>query len=340
MTGRRVNPSGDSLAVDAAAVEAAARRLAGIAVETPLLASDWLDRATGGRVLIKPECLQRTGSFKIRGAYNRLAQLSPEERKRGVVAFSSGNHAQGVAAAAERLGIPAVIVMPEDAPRQKLANTRALGAEVRTYPRHGARREEIAATIARERGMTLVPSFDDPHIIAGQGTVGREIAKAMQARDIEPQLVLAPVGGGGLLAGSAIALKAAFPGVALYGVEPAGWDDLARSLRLGERVPVDSTPPSLCDALLSPSTGVLTFPILHRFLEGALAVDDAAVKVAMRFAFERLKLVVEPGGAVALAALLCRAIDIRGQTAVIVLSGGNVDHDAFCRLTADTDQMR
>ncbi len=332
------DPTGDALAVRLADIEAAAGRLHGIARRTPLLENEWLDAATGGRVLIKAECLQRTGSFKIRGATNRLAQLSPAERTRGVVAFSSGNHAQGVAAAAQRLGVPAVIVMPEDAPRLKLDNTRALGAEVRTYPREGASREEIAQGIAEERGMTLVPSFDDPHIIAGQGTVGLEIAREARERDIEPDLMLAPVGGGGLLAGSAIALKAAFPRIALYGVEPAGHDDLARSLRLGERVGAAARRPSICDALLSPLPGELTFPVLQRFLEAGLVVDDMAVRHAMRFAFERLKLVVEPGGAVALAALLSEAIDIRGRTAVIVLSGGNVDFEAFCRLAADADQ--
>ncbi len=340
MTETWSDPTGDTLAVRLADIEAAVKRLHGIARRTPLLENEWLDAATGGRVLVKPECLQRTGSFKIRGAYNRLAQLSPEERKRGVVAFSSGNHAQGVAAAAQHLGIPAIIVMPEDAPRLKLANTRSLGAEVRTYPREGASREAIAQAIAEERGMVLVPSFDDPRIIAGQGTVGLEIAEAAREREIVPDLMLAPVGGGGLLAGSAIALKAAFPHIALHGVEPAGHDDLARSLRLGERVEAAAPRPSICDALLAPMTGALTFPILQRFLESGLAVDDAAVKTAMRFAFERLKLVVEPGGAVALAALLSGTIDVRGRTAVIVLSGGNVDHEAFCRLTADADQMR
>ncbi len=338
MTPTWSDPAGDALAVRPADIEAAAERLRGIARRTPLLENEWLDKATGGRVLIKAECLQRTGSFKIRGAYNRLAQLSPAEKTRGVVAFSSGNHAQGVAAAAQRLGIPAIIVMPEDAPRIKLHNTRALGAEVRTYPRAGASREAIAQALAEERDMTLVPSFDDPRIIAGQGTVGLEIVAQARDREVEPDLMLAPVGGGGLLAGSAIALKAAFPRIALHGVEPAGHDDLARSLRLGERVEAAVHRPSICDALLAPITGALTFPILQRFLESGLVVDDAAVRTAMRFAFERLKLVVEPGGAVALAALLSGVIDVRGRTVVIVLSGGNVDHAAFCRLGADTDQ--
>jgi len=316
-------------------IEAAARRLAGIAVETPLLQSSQLDEMTGGTVLLKPECLQRVGSFKIRGAYNLLSQLSPEQARRGVVAWSSGNHAQGVAAAGGMLGIRTTIVMPEDAPAAKLENTRRLGGEVITYDRYTGDREAIAREIAAERGAGLVPSFDHADIIAGQGTVGLEIAAQSIALGMPVDQVLIPCGGGGLSSGSAVALKARLPDVVVNTVEPRSYDDTAQSLRSGQRVSVPTTARSLCDALLVASPGKLTFDIMRKLVGEGLVVSDDEVKSAMRFAFQDLKLVVEPGGAAALAALLAEKIDFKGKTTVVVLSGGNVDVELFSEIQAE-----
>ncbi len=317
------------------AIATAAARIADVLHPTPLMPVPVLAERLGRPVYVKPECLQRTGSFKIRGAMNRLAQLSADERKAGVVAFSSGNHAQGVAEAARLLGIAATIVMPADAPAIKIARTRRAGAEVVLYDRDAESREEKAAALAAERGAVLVPSYDDPMIIAGQGTVGFEIAEEARARDILPGTVLFPIGGGGLAGGSAVALKARFPDVALYGVEPVGHDDAARSLRLGRReARSDPAHPTLCDGLLAPRPGRLTFPLLHRYLEEGLVVNDEEVRTAMRFALTELKLVVEPSGAVTLAALLAgRPRTLRGAV-ILVLSGGNVDAQPFARLIA------
>lgn len=318
-----------TLAVGFADIEAAARRLAGKAAVTPLLENRLLNERVGGRVLIKPEILQVSGSFKFRGAYNRLSQLDAAQRAAGVVAWSSGNHAQGVAAAAAMLGIPATIVMPEDAPRLKIDNTRGYGAEVRLYDRWRESREEIAAGIAAQRGAVSVPPYDDPHIIAGQGTAGLELA--CQARDIGATLdaVLAPCSGGGLIAGTATAVRHLSPGTQVYSVEPAGFDDLARSLDAGERVRNAPDARSFCDALLAPTPGELTFPIHKALLSGGLAVTDAEVSQAIAYAFSVLKLVVEPGGAVALAAVLSGKLPTAGRTVGIVLSGGNVDPGTF-----------
>ena len=313
-------------------IEAAAHRLAGHAVRTPLLGAPLLDREFGGRLLVKPECLQLTGSFKFRGAYNKISQLSDEQRKNGVIAYSSGNHAQGVAAAASMYGAPAVIVMPADAPAIKIANTRAWGAEVVTYDRHGESREEVAGAIARKRGLTLVPPYDDPAIIAGQGTVGLEIAEECKARGIVPDAVVICCGGGGLSSGSAIALAAAFPGVDLHTAEPAGWDDTARSLAGGERVANQGLAPSLCDALLAPMPGALTFPINRDLMRSGAAVDDAEVVAAMAAANRHFKLVAEPGGAAALAAVLAGKVPVAGRTVVAVISGGNVDPALYAEL--------
>ncbi|MDB5445478.1 MAG: threonine dehydratase [Phenylobacterium sp.] len=313
-------------------VEAAAARLAGHAVETPLIESPALNARLGARVLIKPETLQRVGAFKFRGAYNRLVQLTPEERRRGVVAFSSGNHAQGVALAARLLEIPALIVMPADAPAVKVEATLAYGAEVRRYDRLTESREAIAQAIADERGSTVVPAFDDPHIVAGQGTVGLELARQAQARGAALDLALAPVSGGGLLAGLSLAMKALSPATELWGVEPAGFEDLAQSLAAGRRVAIKPAGRSLCDALESPAPGEITFPILQRNLAGAVAVTDAEVAEAMRYAFSTLKLVVEPGGSVGLAALLTGKVEAKGRTVGLVLSGGNVDPGLFARV--------
>lgn len=319
-------------AVDFADVEAAAARLAGVAVETPLLTSPALDERLGARVLIKAETLQRVGAFKFRGAFNRLVQLPPGARARGVVAFSSGNHAQGVALAARLLEIPAVIVMPADAPQVKVEATRAYGAEIRFYDRLTESREQITAAIAAERGAIVVPSFDDPHIIAGQGTVGLELMAQAEAYGLRPDLVMAPVGGGGLLAGTSLAVKAISPHTDIVGVEPDLFDDTRRSLTAGQRVAIRPTGRSLCDALESPAPGELTFPILHHNLEAVVTVSDAEVAEAMRYAFSVLKLVVEPGGVVGLAALLAGKVDAADRTVGLVLSGGNVDPALFSQV--------
>lgn len=316
-------------------VEDAARRLRGIAVQTPLLESAELNEIAGCRVLVKPECLQRTGSFKIRGAYNLMSQLTPEQAARGVVAWSSGNHAQGVAAAGQLLGIDTAIVMPEDAPRPKLDNTRRLGGEVITYDRYSGDREAIARSVAAERNAELVPSYDHAHIIAGQGTVGLEIAEQAAAAATPPEHVLICCGGGGLTAGSAIALKALIPDVKIHTVEPETFDDTARSLRAGERMGIDESAHSICDALQAHMPGELTFGINLELTDSGLVVSDDEVREAMRFAFRYLKLVVEPGGAVALAALLAGRIESGGKTTAIVLSGGNVDADLFAEIQAE-----
>lgn len=313
-------------------IEVAASRLSGISVRTPLLQNAELDQAAGGTVLIKPECLQVTGSFKIRGAYNFLSQLSPEQARHGVVAWSSGNHAQGVAAAGGMLGIPTAIVMPEDAPRAKLANTRSLGGEVITYDRYTGDREAIARGIAAERGAEVVPSYDHGHIIAGQGTVGLEIAEQSLEMKLPADQVLICCGGGGLTAGSAIALKARLPDATVHTVEPEEFDDTARSLEIGERVSVSDSARSICDALQAHTPGKLTFEINRRLLGPGLSVSDDEVRDAMRFAFRNLKLVVEPGGAVALAAVLAGRIETKGRTTAIVLSGGNVDVELFAEI--------
>jgi threonine dehydratase len=310
-------------------VQDAAIRLRGVAVETPLLANEALDEAVGGRVLVKAECLQRTGSFKIRGAFNRLSRLSKAERGRGVVAFSSGNHAQGVASAARSLGIPALIVMPSDAPRMKIEATRKLGAEIVLYDRFTQSREAIARQIAGERGAVVVPSYDDPDIIAGQGTAGLEAARQLEAMGMKADALLAPASGGGLIAGIGLAFEALSPGTRLYAVEPAGFEDHRLSLEAGEPTPNDQSRPSLCDALLAPQPGELTFAINRRRLAGALAVSDNEALAAMAFAFRHLKIVLEPGGAVALAAVLTRKLDLTGKTAVVIASGGNVDAEMF-----------
>lgn len=321
------------MTVTPADVEAAAARLKGVAVETPLIESPALNERLGLRVLIKPETLQRVGAFKFRGAYNRLVQLTPDERKRGVVAFSSGNHAQGVALAARLLGIPALIVMPADAPAVKAEATKGYGAEVRFYDRLTESREKIAAEIAQERRATIVPAFDDPHIIAGQGTAGLELVRQAQARGADLDMVVSPTSGGGLTAGIATAVKALSPKTALWGVEPEGYDDTRASLEAGERRPMTPTRRTLCDALETPCPGELTFPILKAHLSGVAVISDAEAAAAVRYAFTTLKLVVEPGGAAALAALLAGKIEPpAGGTLGLVLSGGNVDPDLFARI--------
>lgn len=321
------------MSVTLADIEAAADRIRGLAVETPLIESPALNEKMGLRVLLKAETLQRVGAFKFRGAYNRLVQLDADERARGVVAFSSGNHAQGVALAARLLGVPALIVMPKDAPAVKVAATKGYGAEVRFYDRLTDSREAIAAEIAQERGAVVVPAFDDPHIIAGQGTVGLELVAQARAAGATLDVVAAPISGGGLLAGLATAVKALSPQTAMVGVEPEGFDDTLKSLQAGARQTFKPTGRSLCDSLESPAPGELTFPVMQQTVANVALVSDREITEAMRYAFSTLKLVVEPGGVAALAALLAGKIDIAGKASIaLVLSGGNVDPEQFAQV--------
>lgn len=317
-----------------ALIEDAARRLAEVVVRTPLLEVPLLNDRLGGRVLVKAECLQRTGSFKLRGAYTKISRIPEADRRRGVVAFSSGNHAQGVAAAARHFGIPATIVMPATAPAIKIANTRAWGATVRLYDLHRESREAIGDAIAAETGATLVRPYDDPDVISGQGTIGLEIAAQCAEAGLRPDAVLVPCGGGGLSAGISLALADRLPGVPVHPVEPAGFDDTTRSLAAGERLRNEGDADSLCDAIMTPMPGEVTFPVNRRTLSHGLVVDDQAVLAAMACGFADLKVVIEPGGAVALAAGLFGAIPVAGQTLVVVASGGNVDPAVFVEALA------
>ncbi|MCB5202251.1 threonine/serine dehydratase [Neorhizobium sp. T786] len=311
-----------------AMIEAARDRLAGRVQRTPLLSSPFLDEIAGRRVFIKPECLQHTGSFKFRGAWSAISGLPPEVRAKGVIAFSSGNHAQGIALAAKLHGIPSVIVMPSDAPRIKIENTRAYGAEVVLYDRATEDRDAIGARLSEERGLTLVRPFDEPLVIAGQGTAGLEIAEQAREMGIQEADVLVPTGGGGFASGIALALEAKAPGLRVRSCEPVGFDDVARSLASGSIERNSSLSGSLCDAIVTPQPGNLTFPILSRLCGAGIAVTDDEALKAMMLAFNRLKIVVEPGGAVALAAALFHGQTL-GDTVITVVSGGNVDPEIF-----------
>ncbi len=311
-------------------IEAAAGRLKGHSVVTPLIENPALNALAGGRVLVKPESLQLVGAFKFRGAWNRLAQLSDAERKAGVVAFSSGNHAQGVALAAQRLGAPAIIVMPSDAPRIKIENTRGYGAEVIFYDRAKDDRVALARRILAERGGTLVPAFDDEAIIAGQGTIGLELLDQAGTLDV----VVGPIGGGGLMSGVSTAIKARSPGTVIWGVEPEAFDDTRRSFEAGRRVEAPPGQRSLCDSLETAMPGEITFPILQQNLAGVVTVSDAEVAEAMRFAFANLKLVLEPGGAASLAAVLAGKVETRDRVSAVICTGGNVDPGLFARILA------
>ncbi|MCF3936553.1 threonine/serine dehydratase [Acuticoccus sp. M5D2P5] len=306
-------------------VEAAAARIAPMAVRTPLLSSVALDMATGAEVFVKAECLQRTGSFKFRGAYNRLAMIPDADRARGVVACSSGNHAQGVAEAARLFGVPATIVMPNDAPVIKRARTERSGAVVVPYDRVTEDRLAIAHEIAERTGATFIHPYDDPGVMAGQGTIGLEIAEDLAAKGIVANRVIAPVSGGGLIAGIATAMSERMPGIICQPAEPAGFDDLTRSLEAGERVANTARSGSIADALLADMPGVNTFAVHQRLLRPGFAIPDEAMLRAMGFAINELKVVGEPGGSVALAALLEGLVDVKGETVVVVLSGGNAD---------------
>src|SRR5437763_8206547 len=315
-------------------IDAAARVLAPFAVRTPLLSSPALDERVKARVFLKPEMLQRTGSFKFRGAFNKLSSIPQTARAGGVVAFSSGNHAQGVAAAAHILNMHATIVMPADAPLSKRERTKGYGAEVVLYDRDREDREAIARDIAGKRGATLVRPYDDPFVIAGQGTVGREIADDMATLGVAPDIVVAPASGGGLVAGVATAVKARYPQAMVMSAEPEAFDDHARSLRAGRREPHRGKGRTICDALMASIPGEITFAINSRLLAQGITASDAEVGAAVGFAFRELKLVVEPGGGGGLAGLLAGRIDARGKNVVIVLSGGNVDADMFAKLIA------
>lgn len=312
-------------------IRAAAERLEGHARRTPLLSSPFLDDIAGRRVWVKPECLQHTGSFKFRGGYSALSALEPDTRAKGVIAFSSGNHAQGVALAAKMHDTTAVIVMPADAPALKIANTRALGAEVITYDRETEDRAAIGDTVAQERGLTLIKPYDEPQVIAGQGTTGLEIAQQAAENGIEKADVIVCCGGGGLSAGIALALEADAPHLRMRTAEPAGFDDAARSLVSGGIVSNNAMAGSICDAIVTPAPGEITFPIMKRLAGPGLVVSDDEAMQAMAQAFLRLKLVSEPGGAVALAAALFRKDEIEGDDVIVTISGGNVDPALFAK---------
>ncbi|MDG1352106.1 MAG: threonine/serine dehydratase [Sulfitobacter sp.] len=312
-------------------IRAAATRIEGHARRTPLLSSPFLDAIAGRRVWIKPECLQHTGSFKFRGGYSALSALAPDVRAKGVIAFSSGNHAQGVALAAAMHGTSSVIVMPSEAPQLKIENTRALGAEVVLYDRATESRDEIGDRLSAERGLTLIKPYDEPQVIAGQGTCGLEIAQDANALGIKNADVLVCCGGGGLTAGVALALEADAPTLRARPAEPQGFDDVARSLASGTIKRNAALSGNICDAIITPQPGDLTFPIMQRLCGSGLAVSEQEVLRAMAHAFLRLKIVAEPGGAAALAAALFHGDEIEGDDVIVTVSGGNVDPAMFAR---------
>ena len=312
-------------------IRAAAKRLEGHARRTPLLNSSFLDEIAGRRLWIKPECLQHTGSFKFRGGWSAVSALDADARTRGVIAFSSGNHAQGVALAAKSHGVPAVIVMPSDCPKLKINNTRAYGAEVVLYDRVNESREEIGKALSEERGLTLIRPYDEPQVIAGQGTCGLEIAEDANRMGIKDADVIVCCGGGGLTSGIALALEADAPSLRVRPAEPEGFDDVARSLRSGGIERNNQLAGSICDAIISPQPGDITWPILQRLVGPGLVISDDEALQAMAHAFNRLKVVAEPGGAAALAAALFRGDEIEGEDVILTISGGNVDPDMFAR---------
>ncbi len=316
-------------------IRAAAGRAKGIVRRTPLLSSPFLDEIAGRPVYVKAECLQHTGSFKFRGGWSALSALDPETRARGVIAYSSGNHAQGVAHAAQRHGVPAVIVMPSDAPQLKIANTRALGAEVVLYERGKEPREEIGQAIADDRGLTLIRPFDEPQVIAGQGTCGLEIAEQAAEMEIHEAEVLVCCGGGGLTAGVALALAADAPQMRVRPVEPEGFDDTARSLDAGQITGHGQPEKGLCDAILTPRPGDITFPIMKDLCGPGIVVTESQVRRAVALAFLRLKIVAEPGGAVALAAALFHGEHRAPGPVIATISGGNIDPALFARILSE-----
>ena len=315
-------------------VRRAAERLKGKALVTPLIENETLNARVGGRVLMKAETLQHTGSFKFRGAYNLLSQLGPEQRKRGVLAWSSGNHAQGVALAARLLGMPAIIVMPTDAPAVKAERVRGYGAEIVPYDRYTDDREAIGRRLAEERAMTLAPSYDHPDIIEGQGTLALEAVRQAAGMGATFDAFIACCGGGGMSAGCALVLEELAPAAELWIAEPEGFDETWASIRDGVRHRADVTRPTICDALASPAPGALTLPILARLARGGASLTEDEVRAAMAYAFKYLKLVVEPGGAVALAAILAGKVNAKGRTLGLTLSGGNVDASLYAQILA------
>ena len=311
-------------------IAAAAERISGRVRRTPLLYSPLLNELAGRRIWVKAECLQLTGSFKYRGALSAISALPGDERKSGIIAYSSGNHAQGIALAARQFGVSAVIVMPSDAPRMKIDNTRALGAETVFYDRAaGEDRDAMGAELAQSRGLTLIKPFDNEYVIAGQGTAGLEIAAQAAEAGIETADVIVCCGGGGFASGIALALAERSPGLRVRPAEPEEFDDMTRSLVAGERLSNAKTSGSLCDAIISPTPGEITFPILQRLAGPGLVVSDEEALRAMAVAFEHLKVVAEPGGAVALAAALYRSDQIEGDDVIVTISGGNVDAGVF-----------
>ena len=318
----------------AADVDAAAKKLAGVAVRTPLLNFPVLDARLNARVFLKAETLQRMGAFKFRGAYNKISSIPKDKRFAGVVAFSSGNHAQGVAAAAKLLNMPATIVMPSDAPLPKRERTASLGATVVLYDRDKEDREGIARAIADKSGAVLVPPYDDPLIIAGQGTLGREIVEDLARLNLKPELVVIGASGGGLAAGTALGIKAAVPDADIWTAEPEGFDDTLRSFKSGKRESNARMSGTICDALMTHCPGELTFAINSKLIGKGVAASDEETARAVVYAFKDLKLVVEPGGAIGLAALLAGKLDVKGKTVVAILSGGNIDPNLLCKLLA------
>lgn len=315
-------------------ISEAAQRLSGIARRTPLLESYALNDEIGARLFLKCETLQHTGSFKFRGAYNTLSRLSAEQKKNGVFAYSSGNHAQGVALSAQMLGIRATILMPEDTPQIKLDSTRGYGAKVITYNRYTESREEIGQKIADEYDLTLVKPYDNHFVISGQGTTGIEIAEQLVELNATADICVCPTGGGGLIAGTSLALQELSPSTRVYSAEPEHFDDTKISLERGKRVAIAGGKKSICDAIVTPMPGEITFPVNKATLSGGLMVTDGEAKSAIRAAFHHFKCVIEPGGAVALAALLTGKVDIKGKTVVAVASGGNIDPDLYREILA------
>lgn len=322
---------------DAEAIRQATARIAPYAVRTPLLEVPGLNAQLGARILFKPETLQRAGSFKFRGALNRALQLSEAERAGGMVAWSSGNHGLALSYVARELGIKATILMPQEAPRTKIDGVRANGATVRLYDKTREVREEIGAQIAAETGAVIVPPYDDPFVMTGQATLGAEFAEQADQMGLPLDAVFLSCSGGGLASGAACGVHSVTPSAEVYSVEPEGFDGMARSLAEGKRVAAPAKGASICDALLVPTPGVLTFPVCQRHLKGGLAVTDQEVRAAIRFAYAQLKLVVEPGGAAPLAALLAGKFDAAGKTIGILLSGGNVDAEKFAQYISETN---
>lgn len=329
-----IESSSNSSVIAYSDVIAASGRISPQAVRTPLIVNDELDRILSAKVLLKAETLQVTGSFKFRGALNRVSRMTAQERKGGIVAWSSGNHALAISAVAARHGIKATILMPSDAPRAKIEGAQRFGGTVRLYDRATEVRETIGAEIAAATGAVIIPPYDDPDIMAGQGTVALELAEQARERGLALNLLAVSCSGGGLAAGCAVAMRGASPQTRVHCVEPEGFDDTARSLASGRRESNTAGAASLCDALRVATPGELTFPVNRALLAGAAVVSDAEVRHAMRVAYDLLRLVVEPGGVAPLAAALAGKLDVAGKTVALVLSGGNVDHDKFAACIA------